>query len=227
VPDRLKAWLAAFAATGAAVVLCYLYVDRPVAFFVHAHLVPNRRLFDALTRIPEYLFVAAAVIFVLAGLTTLLTRRWTRGRGVLLLSALSISAAETIKDVLKFVFGRTWPETWINNNPSLIGDGTYGFNPLHGGAGYASFPSGHTTAVCAVAAVLWVAYPRLRALWTLAVTAVVVGLVGADYHFVGDILAGGFLGASTGWLAVVLWNESELPKLPPPPAAATRDVTGA
>jgi hypothetical protein len=63
--------------------------------------------------------------------------------------------------------------------------------------------------------VLWVAYPKLRPLWALMVLAVVIGLIGADYHFVSDIVAGGFLGASTGWLAVMLWDEGALPRMRP------------
>ena len=212
---RLKIWLTAFVATAAVVTLCYFYVDRPVAFFAHANTVPNRRYFDMLTRISEYLFVAAAIAFVAFGLRTLVTARWHKWQAVLLLCGITLAVAETIKDELKFAFGRTWPETWINNNPSLIGNGTYGFNPFHGGGGYNSFPSGHTTAACAVAAVLWVAYPKLRPLCVLMVAAVVVGLIGADYHFVSDIVAGGFLGASTGWLAVVLWDEGSLPGMRP------------
>ena len=212
---RLKIWLTAFVATAAVVTLCYFYVDRPVAFFAHANTVPNRRYFDMLTRISEYLFVTAAIAFVVFGLRTLVTARWHKWQAVLLLCGITLAVAETIKDELKFAFGRTWPETWINNNPSLIGNGTYGFNPFHGGGGYNSFPSGHTTAACAVAAVLWVAYPKLRPLCVLMVAAVVVGLIGADYHFVSDIVAGGFLGASTGWLAVVLWDEGSLPGMRP------------
>ena len=33
-----------------------------------------------------------------------------------------------------------------------------------------------------------------------------IGLIGADYHFLSDIIAGGFLGWLTGWTAVQLWN---------------------
>jgi membrane-associated phospholipid phosphatase len=213
VTDRLKIWLAAFVATTAAVVFCYAFVDRPVAFYAYAHLVQNRASFDVLVQISEYLFVAAAIVFALFGLRALVTMRWEKWHAVLLLCGITLAVAETIKDELKFVFGRTWPETWTNNNPSLIGNGTYGFNPFHGGGGYASFPSGHTTAVCAVVAVLWLAYPKLRPLWAMIVVAVIVGLVGADYHFVSDIIAGGFLGSSTGWLAVTLWDESKMPRM--------------
>jgi hypothetical protein len=118
VSGRLKIWLTAFIATSAVVVLCYLYVDRPVAFFAHANTVPNRRYFDMLTRISEYLFVAAAVAFVVFGLRTLVTARWHKWQAALLLCGITLAVAETIKDELKFAFGRTWPETWVNNNPS-------------------------------------------------------------------------------------------------------------
>ena len=37
----------------------------------------------------------------------------------------------------------------------------------------------------------------------------VVGLVGADFHFLGDVIAGAFLGVSTGWLTVVLWERGQ------------------
>lgn len=211
--DRLKLWLAAFVATTAAVIFCYVFVDRPVAYYAYAHLVQNRASFDVLVQISEYLFVAAAIIFALFGLRALVTMRWQKWQAVLLLCGVTLAVAETIKDKLKFAFGRTWPETWTNNNPSLISNGVYGFNPFHGGGGYASFPSGHTTAVCAVVTVLWLAYPKLRPLWAMVVAAVVVGLIGADYHFVSDIIAGGFLGCSTGWLAVTLWDEGKMPKL--------------
>jgi membrane-associated phospholipid phosphatase len=200
---RLQGWLIAFAGMAAVVAMSYALIDRPVALYAHEHLT-QYGVFDALTRISEYLAIAAVVVFVLAGLRSLVTSQWARWQGTLLLCAISLTAAESVKDELKFVFGRTWPETWVNNNPSLIGNGAFGFNFFHGGAGYASFPSGHTTAVCAVAGVLWFAYPRLRPLWVLAVLAVVIGLIGADYHFVSDILAGGFLGSSAGWMTVLI-----------------------
>ena len=209
---RLQGWLIAFVAMTIVVAASYAFVDRPAAFYAHAHLT-QYGVFDALTRISEYLAIASVAVFVLAGLRSLVTAQWARWQGTLLLCAISLTAAESVKDELKFVFGRTWPETWVNNNPSLIGNGTFGFNFFHGGAGYASFPSGHTTAVCAVMAVLWFAYPKLRPLWGLAVLAVVVGLIGADYHFVSDIIAGGFLGTSAGWMTVLIADSGALPRL--------------
>jgi hypothetical protein len=55
-----------------------------------------------------------------------------------------------------------------------------------------------------VASVLWICYPRLRPLYGAVVGAVAIGLIGADYHFLSDIIAGGFVGTTTGWFAVLL-----------------------
>ena len=54
--------------------------------------------------------------------------------------------------------------------------------------------------------VLWVCYPRFRLLYAAAIAAVAVGLVGTDFHFLADVIAGGFLGISTGLLTVTLWE---------------------
>ena len=79
-----------------------------------------------------------------------------------------------------------------------IDTGAYGFFPFHGGRGWASFPSGHTAVIGAPAAVLWRASTRLRHVATLAVALVAIGLFGADYHFIGDIIAGGMVGVACG-----------------------------
>jgi membrane-associated phospholipid phosphatase len=164
-------------------------------------------------RPPELFASIAFVVFVLAGYLVVLRRPLNRPLAVLLLSGVSLGIGAIIKDQLKFVFGRTWPETWINNNPSLIRDGVSGFNFFHGGAGYASFPSGHMTATCAVISILWFAYPRWRPLYVLVIAVVAVGLMGANYHFVSDIIAGGFIGWSTGWIAMQIWERGGLPQL--------------
>jgi membrane-associated phospholipid phosphatase len=36
--------------------------------------------------------------------------------------------------------------------------------------------------------------------------AVAIGLIGANYHFLSDIIAGAFVGVSTGWMATALWK---------------------
>lgn len=201
----IQRWLVALASTVAAVVVCYYWVDRPLALLVNT-LRPHRAIFAHLTYLPDPLILFAAFVFVALGLWVLAARPTGRLTEAGVLCSISLIVGETIKAGLKFAFGRTWPDTWVANNPSFIQDGVYGFNPFHGGPGYASFPSGHTAAICATVAVLWLVYPKLRVLYALAVLSVVVGLIGANFHFLGDVIAGGFVGISTGWMTVALWR---------------------
>jgi len=203
--NRPRKWATAFALTALAVAISYEWLDRPIAYFAHAHF-HNEPLFARLTLIPEVFAPLAVLAFIVLGLRALLEKPLTRPEAVALLCAVSLVIASAIKNQLKIVFGRTWPETWVRNNPSLIQDGVYGFNPFHTGAGFESFPSGHTTAIVAVMSVLWICYPRFRILYALFTAAVVIGLIGADFHFVSDCIAGAFIGASTGWIVVTLWE---------------------
>lgn len=201
----LQRWLLALLLTAVAVAVCYLWVDRPLALLAHAHST-RRETFASITHLPDPLLPLAAISFVALGLWVFTGRQLNKFARAGLLSSTSLIVGEAIKNGLKFVFGRLWPDTWVQNNPSFIHDGAFGFNFFHGGAGYASFPSGHTTATCALISVLWIIYPKLRALYALAVAAVAIGLIGANFHFLSDVIAGGFVGTSTGWMTVALWR---------------------
>jgi membrane-associated phospholipid phosphatase len=203
----LLIWIASLIATAVMVVISYQWLDRPLALLVHEHLrSPNDQAFVRLTHIPEPFYPLAVVIFVGLGLWALAGRQLSKHQAAAFLCSMSVLFAEATKDQLKFLFGRTWPETWVQNNPSFIKDGAYGFNFMHAGTAYQSFPSGHTAAISAVISVLWILYPKLRILCTLAVLAVAIGLIGANYHFLGDVIAGAFVGISTGCFATTLWQ---------------------
>jgi|SRR6476661_3038324 len=201
-----------------AVVVSYLWIDQPVAFLVHSE-ITTKTFFVLLTRILEPLPILAPILFFATGLWAALVQPRSKPCMALMTCSISLIVGEAAKNQLKYDFGRTWPETWINNNPSLISNGAYGFNFFHGGPGYASFPSGHMTVICAVTSVLWIYYPKLRVLYALVVAAVATGLRGADYHFVSDIIAGVLLGTVTGWLAVAVQEQaaSKLTSVNPTP----------
>lgn len=193
-----RTWLAAALGVAVFTPLSYFVFDRPLAQLAWDNLRPYRKLFDALTHIVDP-FAGVAVVIFLCALVQIARRRAIGPRlEVLLRTATALCIAATAKDQLKYVFGRTWPETWTNNNPSYFGNGTYGFFPFHGGQGWYAFPSGHTTVVCVVAAALWVLWPRGRPLYALTVALVVIGLIGADYHWLSDVVAGGALGVAIG-----------------------------
>jgi membrane-associated phospholipid phosphatase len=90
----------------------------------------------------------------------------------------------------------------VDNNPSWIRNHAFGFRPFHGGPGYASFPSGHTTRITAPFAVLWQHLPRFRLLWALPTLLVMIGLLAADFHWLSDCLAGIWLGAACAWVVL-------------------------
>ncbi len=189
--------LVALIVCAALVTLCYFFVDRPVAYFVHDHHISRDDILKWLTYPPPIAQAWVPVVLVLL----MVRRAWSppyRWEEILLAACLALLVADQFRQTLSFVFGRYWPATWIDNNPSLIGTGAYGFHPFESGVAFGSFPSGHMARTLAVVSVVWIAYPRWRWPCVVASVAVAVGLVGMNYHFVGDAIAGGFVGAIVG-----------------------------
>ena len=189
------------AATSACVVLvlfCIAFVDRPAATWSHALFSGHDVVFRGLTHIVDPLLPCAGLGLAAAALAASCGWRPRRAGHLLIAYCFAILVSYAIKEQLKFDFGRLWPETWVDGNPSWIKDGAYGFFPFHGRTGWSSFPSGHMTAITAPVSVLWARLPRWRPVLPIPVILVAVGLYGADFHFVGDMVAGCCLGAACG-----------------------------
>jgi membrane-associated phospholipid phosphatase len=201
-------------------------IDRPVATWVHGHVGNGPGWFTttyygpALKFGPFALLASPAValgpltVFGFVLLATAACAGWrprSHGRIVLALCVAAFAANE-INSFVKGIFGRTWPESWMGDNPSWIRDQVFGFFPFHGGLAWASFPSGHTTIITATMTVAWVLWPGLRPIWGTLVAVVIVGLIGGNYHFVSDIIGGLYLGVGIG-LGVVglLLSPTDLP----------------
>jgi membrane-associated phospholipid phosphatase len=69
---------------------------------------------------------------------------------------------------------------------------------------YDCFPSGHTTIIAAPMFVLWWRLPQYRPLWMAIIFGVMIGLVGAGFHYVGDVIGGFFLGMTVAACTVAL-----------------------
>jgi membrane-associated phospholipid phosphatase len=204
----LRGWLIALVLVILGVVVSYYWLDRPITLFVHNYLPRiSRALVGSVSYFPNPLISVAIIAFFVLGIRGLAGRPLSKMQAAIFICSISVVIAETIKSQLKFVFGRTWPETWIQNNPSFIHDGIYGFNLFHGEQAYQSFPSGHMTAICALASVLWIYYPRLRLIYLIGTMIVLVGLVAGNFHFLGDTIAGAFVGASTGLMTATLFAQ--------------------
>ena len=193
----------------AVIIAVYFILDKTASTWSFEHL--HRPVFlESLTHIVDRL--RSGSVFFLVGVAFIaVLAKWTPGYYLKTasLASIAILVSYEIKDELKYFFGRTWPETWTNANPSWIKDKVFGFNILHGGQGWGSFPSGHTTQIAALATVIWLRLPNSRWLSLLLTLAVAVGLWGSDYHFVSDILAGGLVGIGSAVGIVNLLSKSD------------------
>jgi membrane-associated phospholipid phosphatase len=204
---------------GLSVGLSAALIDRPVATWVHQHL-GNERFgwfkatyqgylltfspFSLMASPAAALGALAALAFAVLALAVLAGRRPGIRSRVVLALCVSVFAASEINGFLKGMFGRTWPESWMGNNPSWIRDGVFNFFPFHGGLAWASFPSGHTTGITTAMAILWLVCPELRVVWATLVAVVAVGLIAGNYHFVSDVIGGLYLGAGVGLAVAAL-----------------------
>jgi membrane-associated phospholipid phosphatase len=215
-PDNIRGLLrrslAALATCLVLVVVCYLWIDRPVAFYVHDHQVERFQVFKWLTYPPPLVQTWSPLVLALLAVR----RAWgplARWQTTLAVACLSLIVADQFRTSLGDVCGRYWPETWFGN-PSLIGTGAYGFHPFESG----SFPSGHASRIVAFATVWWIAIPRGRWLLIAVCAPMLASLVAMNYHFVGDVIAGGCLGGIVGAYAARLANldSSDGSSLPTP-----------
>ncbi|MEM8839458.1 MAG: phosphatase PAP2 family protein [Pseudomonadota bacterium] len=124
------------------------------------------------------------------------SRRVRTGVQTILWQAAALFAAVVISGIavnlLKRAIGRA--------RPKLMEDvGVYGFDPFAFTSSFASFPSGHSTTIGAVAVFAAVIFPRW--IWTIIAIALIVGwsrvVVGA--HYPSDIVAGLAFGALFAW----------------------------
>src|SRR5271166_99729 len=127
---------ALFAGLIALVVIAYFFGDRQLAGALRPYTngVP---FFIWLTYIVKPLTVAASIAAVSVAIVAIRDRELSPVSLAFLRLACAVLVSGVLTLELKEVFGRTWPETWINNNPSYFGNGTYGFFPFHGGQGWA------------------------------------------------------------------------------------------
>ncbi len=187
--------------------LSYFFLDRQFAVVLHSYTrgVP---FFVWLTYIASPLVPLASILAAVIGGRALVRGYMTQTESALLGASCAILIAGVLTNELKDVFGRTWPETWVNNNPSYFSNRTYGFFPFHGGQGWRAFPSGHTTAIAAAAGAAWCLWPKHRWLGVPLALAVAIGLLGANYHWLSDILAGAIVGVTTGVVAAKVGRDS-------------------
>ena len=178
--------------------ICYFFLDRPIAEFVYHQKLNRFAIFKWFTYPPPVVQTWSPLVMTLLLIRMALTGKWSKVERTLFLSLLSLILADQFRESLQTLFGRDWPETWIDNNPSLIGTGAYGFHWFGGSEEFGSFPSGHAARTVAFFALSWIAFPHGRWLYVLLSLLICTGLIAMNYHFLGDVLAGAVLGMVVG-----------------------------
>ncbi len=181
-----------------ATVLSVAFVDRPVARLVAGHVAWWG--WFRVCAAPSLLALPVAGV----GLVLDVVGRLRGDAGIARVwrvASVATLAGTAAKDELKWIFGRPWPQSWLHY-------GIYRFHPFTDGFLFGGFPSGHTAYIAAPMCVLWVLVPRFRVVWAGVTVLVMLGLVGAGYHFVGDVLAGLLTGVLCAWATLVLMGHS-------------------
>ena len=187
------------------VVLCYFFVDRQVAFFVYNRGINKITLFKWLTYPPPIVQTWSPVVLAMLAIRRVVGP-WKHWQHTLLVACVSLIVADQFRYSIGDAAGRYWPESWHDDNPSLFGNGTYGFHPFHADDDEGSFPSGHAARIAGFLGVFWLAIPQWRWLYAIVAVPMLAALVAMNYHFVGDVIAGSILGGIVATWGVALSN---------------------
>ncbi|AQS39431.1 PAP2 superfamily protein [Shewanella psychrophila] len=202
-PNHLIRSAIAYGFMLALIIISVNFWDRPIADAMHAHGYSGTFL-KLLSQIPALLEVIAAVF--VAGI---FFKRSRERFSLLTINLIATFALAVIVRIFaKMAFGRTWPKTWVDGNPSWINDGIEAFHPFAQGIAYNSFPSGHALFTFSLATVFWYHFPRLRLFWLACMLGVFIGQLGQNYHFLGDLLAGATLGTLIAHIVILASNKA-------------------
>lgn len=186
-----------FSVTALLVLFCHYFVDAELAFFISRRFAGNSTWARYTAAIPDLLFLLVCIITAVAVCCYLVRSRremYSPATSFFHLVAYAVPASYIGKTILKLIFGRINTRVWLHN-PRL-----YGFHWFHGGGIYDGFPSGHMAVFTAFMAALWRIYPSCRWVCLVFLLVLASALIVTNYHFLGDVLAGAFL----GWLVEVV-----------------------
>ena len=179
--------------------ISYFFIDVPLVLFIHSNGINKYFIFELFTHISDVI-VGIIIIYVIFFPFFYKNQKCNRFFSMMFLATVSVSISAQIKDILKYVFGRYWPDTWIDENPSLIVNNLYGFNFFHKGSAYTSFPSGHTTITFSFFTMCIIFYPKFKVYFLIPMFLLSLGQIFKHYHFFSDVIAG----ACIGWCVSTL-----------------------
>lgn len=182
------------AGVGLALVFCALFVDRPLALWLHAHFYPSslaRRANEGFRRLDQLLPAAGVLILLLTVWFTIhrSAPRWLRH---VVSGGLAATVSLGVAVMLKFVIGRS------QVYPPFLRDGIYTFLLLNGRPDYGAFPSATMAAASALIVGLHLRTAAERVTLVVAASVLAVALLATNGHWLSDIIGGVCLGIVIG-----------------------------
>ena len=177
------------------------FLDARIAASVMNFIRSVHKLRQVTERIPDILPHLVGVGTVLLwGIYFYRSRKTTDDNEVqfLRLAATALPVAYLIKTLLKFVFGRTGPRGWLIHKEPLA---FHWFKIWS-----SSFPSGHMLVFVAFGAAVLFYYPKYRLLVLILLGLLGIALIGTDYHFLSDVIAGAYFGFLTAYFIKFLFD---------------------
>ena len=190
-PGKIRLSAGGFLFAAILVVLSSMFLDERLALWIDHLLRSDPRLSRYTSGIPDLLL---PLVLVLSGvLWAMYLRRVRRGSRddktrFFLLSGTALPVAYVTKLMLKYLFGRMNTRVWLENPVD------HSFHWFHGGGEYSSFPSGHLAVFTTLAVACWFFFPKYRATCLAAIVGLGIAMIATDYHFLSDVIAGGYLG---------------------------------
>ena len=187
---------------GFACLLCiisYHWLDSPIVLYLASHgarewpwAMDTRLTANLLSKGPKFLFMPCYLYLGFRFSFRTLTAR--EEKLLIALNMIVIGYYAVCSDTIREMFGRAWPTTWIDNNPSFLSNGISGFHFGFHNHYVNSFPSGHALIAATLATFAWYYLAKWR--WWFLTYAVFVMfiMVIQYYHFLSDVIAGATIG---------------------------------
>jgi len=189
-------WLLSLLICTLIVAVAFLYFDVPIAHRTYGVFGPVKSLATGFASVVLLGFEAAVVLVLV--IIRIMRGHLSPFREATALACLTSICAYAINDsLLKLLFG-------VPNPTDVVHGARHVLHLLNGSSG-SSFPSGHMVLAGAFAGVFMRLYRSSTLLLSVLLLIAAVLLILGDWHFLSDIIAGTFVGVSTGLLAGEVW----------------------